>query len=208
MIDIYKTIDILRSRRTIFVSEADFQLELAWVIKELYPNAKVRLEYCPTFDTAMHIDILVIDNGMWIPIELKYKSKGCSKIVDDEVFNLKNHGAKDVNSYLYLNDIKRIEKVKRNVECFERGYTVFITNDLSYLKKPQKEDCIYSQFSLEQGITKSGILDWSANAGAGTKKGCEEPIHLMGNYAMVWADYIKLDETNTGTFKVLVNEIL
>ena len=207
MVDIYKAIDILRSRRTIFVSEADFQLELAWVIKELYPNAKVRLEYCPTFDTAMHIDILVIDNGLWTPIELKYKSKGCSKVVDGEVFNLKDHSAKDVNSYLYLKDIKRIEQVKNNVEYFERGYTVFITNELSYMKKPQKVDCIYSQFSLEHGITKSGILDWSANAGAGTKKGCEEPIKLLGTYEMAWEDYSKLDETNTGTFKVLINEI-
>lgn len=208
MLDIYKALDVLRCRRTIFTSEADFQLEFAWVIKELYNDVKVRLEYSPTFDTTMHIDILVIDDGMWVPIELKYKTKCCTKTVDDEVFYLKNHGAKDVNCYLYLNDIKRIEKIKNNVECFERGYTVFITNDLSYLKKPQKKDCIYSQFSLEEGIIKSGILDWGVKASAGTKKGCEEPIKLLGTYEMVWGDYSRLDETNTGTFKVLVNEVL
>ena len=30
------------------------------IAKENYPNAKIRLEYCPTFDFNMHIDILVI----------------------------------------------------------------------------------------------------------------------------------------------------
>jgi len=37
----------LKEKRKIFVSEADFQLEMAWIIKEEYPDAKVRLEYCP-----------------------------------------------------------------------------------------------------------------------------------------------------------------
>ena len=71
---------------------------MAWIIKDEYPNAKVRLEYCPSFNPNMHIDILVIIDNKWVPIELKYKTKGCSKVIDDETFILKNHGAKDVNS--------------------------------------------------------------------------------------------------------------
>ena len=71
----------LKEKRKIFVSEADFQLEMAWIIKEQYPNAKVRLEYCPTFDFSMHIDILVIIDNRWIPIELKYKTMVCNKTV-------------------------------------------------------------------------------------------------------------------------------
>ncbi|MBA4688124.1 MAG: hypothetical protein H2184_13280 [Candidatus Galacturonibacter soehngenii] len=207
MIDINSIIDVLKQRRPIFVSEADFQLELAWVIKELYPNVKVKLEYCPSFDMNMHIDILIIDDGKWIPLELKYKTKKCIKYVADEVFNLKNHSAKDVNSYLYLKDIQRIEKIKSNIDCFEKGYTIFITNELSYLKKPQKEDCIYNHFSLEDGIVKSGTLDWSEKAGAGTKKNCEEPIELKARYKISWKDYSKLDDTNSGSFKILINEI-
>ena len=45
----------LKQKRKIFVSEADFQLEVAWVIKENYPDAKIRLEYPPSFDLNMHI---------------------------------------------------------------------------------------------------------------------------------------------------------
>lgn len=198
----------LRDRRKIFVSEADFQLEMAWIIKEEYPKAKVRLEYCPTFDFNMHIDILVIIDNMWIPIELKYKTKGCTKVVDNETFNLKNHGAKDVNCYLYLKDIQRIEKIKENVLDFKEGYTVFITNELSYIRKPLKEDCVYQQFSLEDGIIKTGNLDWGKNASEGTKKNCEQPIQLRENYYIKWENYSKLDDSNTGTFMYLVNKIV
>ena len=77
ILDMGLIVDRLKNRRKIFVSEADFQLELAWTIKENYPNAKIRLEYCPSFDLNMHIDILVIMNNKCYPIELKYKPKGC-----------------------------------------------------------------------------------------------------------------------------------
>ena len=89
----------LKQRRQLFVSEADFQLEMAWVIKELYPASKVRLEYTPRFNPDMHIDILVILNNKWIPIELKYKTKARLKLqsyeIDGEYYHLKNHGEKE-----------------------------------------------------------------------------------------------------------------
>ncbi|MEG0826687.1 MAG: hypothetical protein RR404_04390, partial [Bacilli bacterium] len=75
----------LKQRRKIFTSEADFQFELATVIKEEYPKTKIRLEYCPEFDSNMHIDILIIIDDNWIPIELKYKTKGCKKVIDNEI---------------------------------------------------------------------------------------------------------------------------
>ena len=186
----------------------DLQLEMAWIIKDEYPNAKVRLEYCPYFNPNMHIDILVIIDNKWIPIELKYKTKGCSKVIDDETFILKNHGAKDVNSYLYLKDIHRIEDIQKNEKkLFQEGYTIFITNDLSYIKKPMKKDCYYKEFSLEDGIEKSGILKWDSKASAGTKKNCEESIKLNNKYPIKWQEYSKIDDTNTGTFMYLVNRI-
>lgn len=207
LIDIELVITKLKEKRKIFVSEADLQLELAWIIKDEYPCAKVRLEYCPSFDLNMHIDILVIIDDKWIPIELKYKTKGCRKVVDGEIYNLKNHSAKDVNCYLYLKDIQRIEKVKEHVSEFVEGYTVFITNELSYAKKPTKPDCVYKQFSLENSVIKNGMLDWSDNAGSGTKKNCETPIYLAGNYVINWNIYSKIDDTNTGTFIYLTNQI-
>lgn len=207
MFDIYKIIDKLKEKRKLFVSEADFQLELAWIIKEEYSNAKVRLEYSPSFDPNMHIDILVVINDKWIPIELKYKTKGCIKVVDEEEYHLKNHGAKDVNCYLYLKDIQRIERIKEKINNFEKGYTIFITNEMSYTKEPKTDNCIYKDFSLHNGTTKQGVLNWSENAGEGTKKNCEKPIVFKNKYEMLWKDYSKIDVSNTGEFKVLVNEI-
>ncbi len=207
LIDIELVISKLKEKRKLFVSEADLQLELAWIIKDEYPDAKVRLEYCPSFDLNMHIDILVIINDKWIPIELKYKTKNCYKVIDDEIYNLKTHGAKDVNCYKYLKDIERIERIKEHVSQFAEGYTIFVTNEISYSKKPSKPDCVYNQFSLEKHTTKSGILDWGDKASAGTRKNCEKPIHLKGNYYIEWNTYTIIDDTNTGVFLYLVNQI-
>ena len=77
VLDIMQVIERLKTKRKVFVSEADFQFEFAWVMKELYPDYKIRLEYCPSYDRKMHIDVLVITDSGWIPIELKYKTKGC-----------------------------------------------------------------------------------------------------------------------------------
>lgn len=207
MLDIRGCLDELKEKRKIFVSEADFQLELAWIIKDKYPSAKVRCEYTPSFDPNMHIDILVIKDEKWIPIELKYKTKGCVKELDGDVYNIKNHGAKDVNCYLYLKDIQRIETVRANVSVFEEGYTIFITNEKSYLKSPQKLDCVYMDFSLAENEEKHGIMDWAEGTGAGTKKGMEEPIRLLNSYPIHWNEYSKLDDSNTGSFWYLMNHI-
>lgn len=207
LIDFELIMNKLKSKRMVFTSEADLQHELAWTIKELYPHSKVRLEYCPQFDLKMHIDILVIIDNKWIPIEIKYKTKVCCKIIDKEIFNLKNHSAKDVNCYLYLKDIQRIESIKENVPEFNKGYTVFVTNELSYMKEPSKPDCIYKQFSIENNAIKTGILEWSEKASSGTKKNCENPISLKGKYHMKWNLFSKIDDTNTGTFMYLINEI-
>ena len=204
-----KLIEELSKKRKLFVSEADFQLELAWLIKELYPNATVRMEYCPQFDTNMHIDILVIIEDKWIPIELKYKTKGCNKQIDGELYILKNHSAKDVNCYAYLKDIQRIEAIKKNVSSFKEGYTVLITNELSYTKTPRADDVNYYEFSIHEGATKSGTMDWGERTGDGTKgRDCKEPIVLNGKYEMKWNTYSIVDSTNTGVFKVLINKIL
>ena len=77
--DIHNIMHRLSLWRPIFHSEADFQFSLAWIIKEIYPDCEIRLEFVPDFNTNLHLDILVILNGKWIPIELKYTTKKCIK---------------------------------------------------------------------------------------------------------------------------------
>ena len=222
MTEIIKT---LQKKRQIFCSEADFQLEMAWVIKEMYTDAKVRLEYVPkfddkTFNDKMRIDIIVFINNEWIPIELKYKTKKSKKgaledKITQEVFNLKNQGAKDIGCYLYLKDIKRIESIKeQKIEIikgqeknnFKEGYAVFLTNDKTYLESPQNNDCVYKDFSLEDGAIKEGWLKWKKYP---KKKGFEKPITLKGSYTMEWKEFSNVDEERSdGTFYYLVTKII
>lgn len=218
--NIEEIMNLLKKKRKIYISEADFQLEMAMAIKEKYKEkVKVRLEFCPIKFPRMHIDILVIIDGLWIPIELKYKTKKYENEITyedgtKEFFALKEHKAINLNSYKYLKDIERIEKVrKKEPTLFREGYTVFITNDLRYREKP-KEGCMYEMFSLhdrkkEEFIEnkKIGKLEWIGKPSKSTVKDCGEPIHLNKEYTFVWKDYSQVDDSKTGSFIYLVNKI-
>lgn len=200
-------IEELKKRRKIFVSEADLQLEIALIIRDIYPKAKVRLEFHPVFDPNIHIDILVVLNGKWYPIELKYKTLDCEHDVDDEAFYLKKHGAQSEGCYLYLKDIQRIEKDKEAIPEFKHGYTMFLTNDMSYTRGAKKADCNYADFSLGDGEVKTGKMEWGAGSSALRRKSICSPITLKGKYPMKWQTYSVLDDSKAGTFKYVVNEI-
>ena len=119
ILDIDKIMYQLSRWRPIFHSEADFQFSLAWMIKEQYPNCDIRLEFVPEFNPNLHLDILVILDGKWIPIELKYTTRKYIKTINDEVYMLKEQGAKDQGCYNYLKDIMRIEEfVNVNIRMY------------------------------------------------------------------------------------------
>lgn len=199
--DINLVIDTLRKSNKIFSTEAEFQLEMAIEIRKLYPDAKVKLEYNPTFDNSMYIDILVIMHNKMYPIELKYKTKSCKITYDNIEYNLKNHSAKNENCYYYIKDISRIEKCKDKMPLFERGYTIFLTNDLSYLNKP-RENSQYINFSIHKGAgNKTNIIKWQRKE---PKIGFEKSIKLKGKYPINWIEYSKVEDN---IFMYLLNEI-
>ena len=200
MIDITACMRRLSGKRPVFASEADFKFSLAWEIQSVYSDSEVIIEYIPQYSRNVHIDILVVKDGKFIPIELKYKTRGAEIKAGGIQYNLKNHGAKDINCYKYLYDIQRIEEFRDNCILFEEGYTIFITNETTYKKAPARKDCIYAAFSLEEGIVKTGKMDWSPEAGEGTKKGCENPVNLTGEYLIHWDRYSCVDTSQEGTF--------
>ncbi|MFV0275201.1 MAG: hypothetical protein ACK5HL_03055 [Bacilli bacterium] len=106
-----------------------------------------------------------------------------------------------------MKDIQRLERIKDNINNFNKGYTIFLTNELSYTRNPKKVNSFYEQFSLDDNTTKEGILDWHENTSSGTKKGLENSIVLRSKYHIRWNEFSNLDDTNSGTFKILVNEI-
>ena len=50
------------------------------MIKEQYSNCDIRLEFVPEFNSNLHLDILVILDGKWIPIELNIRQKNILKL--------------------------------------------------------------------------------------------------------------------------------
>ncbi len=203
--DLSKPLVELSNSRKVFHSEADFQFALAWKIQEAYPTAKVRLEYCPScIKTTMHIDILVIIDDDWYPIELKYKTLKCVKDHQGEIFTLKNHGAQDIGRYDFLKDVQRIEKFRRALPKFKKGFSILLTNDPAYWSNSGRVDTVYYQFKISEHQIKTGKMDWASHAGKGTMKGRESSIELEGEYQINWKMYSQLDETRSGTFKYLI----
>lgn len=154
----------------------------------------------------MHIDILVIIDESWIPLEIKYKTKGCEKTIDGDKYFLKDQSAQDCGRYDFLKDISRIEYLKNNLNRYEEGYAIFLTNDLSYTKKVRK-NTTYEKFSLEKGVIKNEVLDWSEKTSIGTKKNRENPIVLNNDYEFKWRNYSKIDDSNTGEFQILIVKV-
>ncbi|NBJ17010.1 MAG: hypothetical protein FNP40_15925 [Dehalobacter sp. 4CP] len=207
--DIKVLIESLKTCRKIFVSEKDFQFALAWEIQKNMPQAEVRMEYCPAdVDESMHVDILVKDNGLWFPIELKYMTLGCNVVVNEERYILKNQGAQDIRRYDFLKDIMRVEKLISSGGPFSKGFAVLLTNDPTYWKTSNASNTCDAAFRINEGAKISGVLNWDERTGIGTKKGREEPIVLNGSYDMYWHDFSFITDKRWGRFRYLSAEVL
>ena len=170
-----------------YLSEAQFQFELAWVIKEKFNNAKILLEYTACTMKSNKVDengkskgktkrfesdIIVLFDNEYQVIELKYKT---ARSTINNV-QLVTHGGQPGTKYDYLWDIHRIELLKEkpekdaqgnfytyllNKKC-SGGYAIFLTNDSSYYGgQEQPGDSAY-QFRLENSreIDTSKVLVW------------------------------------------------
>ncbi len=239
--NINDVIEKLKKKGKVFVSEKDFQLELAWTIKELYKNdVSVKLEYRPKDviieytdknkrkrTTSMYIDILVIQNNKWYPIELKYKTNKIINNIEhidyyidsndkDEIIELKNQSARDQGRCNFLWDISRIEQLKKQkVEEFAKGYAILITNDSNYFEGKQKNKTSADEdFKIDQErkIIKR-TLEWKKGTKPGTIGSCPRRIELENIPNICWKEYIdlnKVKEANkykNGKFKYVCVEI-
>lgn len=204
----------LGKERPIFSSEADFQFALAWQIEKYLKRNKVkdyrvRLEYCPGISfkkTLMHIDIIVFIKEGYIPIELKYKTKEGGYTSGIDKYKLKTQGARNISCHAYIKDINRIEYLRDEYKDFKfiEGYTIFLTNDEVYLRKPNK-NCDYRKLSLHNEtnhiLRKNKYLKF--NNGVCAKK--YPSIRLKDDYKINWNVYSEID-SNT-TFYYLINKI-
>lgn len=195
--ELLPVIELLRQKRSLFHSEADFQFALAWEIQHSYPTAEIRIEYPTASEPNKYIDILVYNKGCAYPIELKYKTKKLSALVGGEQYNLKNHGAQDLGAYDFVKDICRVETFATHLGGFKCGYVLWLTNDQYYWNAPNNPNAGYAAFSVHHGANKTGNMSWGSHLSAGTIKGREKELQLRNEYDIIWNDYSDLNVKNS-----------
>ena len=208
--EIIEALEELKKEKRIFVSEKDFQLELAWKLKEIFERKKekinIKLEFCIEIknEKPMYIDILVNYKNKWYPIELKYKTKKYyDDSSEDESIKLKNQEARDQGRYDFLWDIKRLEKIKNIKEKnFAEGFAIFLTNDLNYLNGGS--NCKDEDFRLyNREIDTKMELKWKNNPSKGTIGKRTEKIKFDNIVKIKWDEYYNFNKEN-GKFMILI----
>jgi hypothetical protein len=207
MLDVHTILRELAHRRPVFHSEADFQHSFAWLIHEKIPDAVIRLEMPFERDKqSCYLDLWVANRIQSWAFELKYKTRKMSASITGEVYNLKNHGAQDVNRYSVLKDIERLEHLLASRRMV-MGYLVFVTNDSAYWTPGVKKISIDAAFRIHENTLIQGELCWGTAASAGTVKGMERPIYLSGHYRVDWREYSRIESIACGRFRYMVIEI-
>lgn len=166
----------------LFQSEAQFQFELAWKLKEVYgDNIAVYLEDMRAvmknekgkITQKFYTDIVVEQGDYCVAIELKYKT---AEFKNKDV-QLSDHAAVDLGKYDYLWDVHRVElltglskpnnKVKGEeleiLKKCQKGFAVLLTNEEKYWEGRQgNKITIDYQFSIgeKNGKLSGKVLDW------------------------------------------------
>ncbi len=168
----------------LFESEAQFQFDLAWKLQEvLGDDSKIYLEKRLGAGKRKYTDIVIECHGAIIAIEVK------NKFADKEVTYTKNgvkvvipaQGAADEGCFDFLNDISRIEELKKN-KSIDFGFAIMLTNYPLYWGDGVKDNSKWSQYCLWNGRSKSGVFYWYG-------KSKKEDISLSRTYGITWQDY-------------------
>ncbi len=205
VLDIHTVMKRLAEKRPIFHSEADFQFALAWQIRELVSDSKIRLEFSPFPDESKRMDL-----DIWVPsersaIEVKYPKDHLDVTVNGERFLLKQ-GADDIARYDFVRDIARMEKVVAEREDADHGIAVLLTNWRALWNPPAQNRKVPNdaEFRLHEGRVLIGELHWTNKPQGAERK---SPILLNGSYEMRWHDYRDRKLGKNSHFRYLAVEI-
>lgn len=208
--DIYKVISELSKTNPVFHNEQGFQDYLVHTIEKFYPKLKIKFEHKIRLDEVhrSYIDILIRnENGLYIPVELKYKTNRLNCNFDDSVYELSNQSAEDITRYGYLKDISRLEKFSELEEKFIVGYAILLTNQCNVWNDSY---CgfgnTFENFLINENIVvESGVKKWSDNTSKNIKQAYPS-FELKQSYQIKWFDYSDFNQTN-GCFKIAITEI-
>lgn len=204
------------SGQRFFVSEADFQHSLAIELHKIFNDtAQIILEFPikkPGEQRIIHIDIMVIKDGDFYPIELKYKTRPIkseklyenTKIPVSEL--LADHKGNDDNCYHVWADINRIEWL------IDKGYAksgvcIFISNNKSFWYAKSNPNSMAYAFRTTEGEKMSGWHKWNVKNDTNSKHLKDKPDLFMQNaYNFQWQDFCDTGD-KYGQFKSLFIEI-
>jgi hypothetical protein len=187
MIDLHRVMERLAGRRPVFHSEADFQHELAWELRQLRPLAPIRLERPLANGQRGAIDVVIAVEGRQHALELKYLSRRFEDVISGEHFALKQHSAHDIRRYDVCKDIHRMEEFSR-----ESGWSsavLVLTNDPAFWNNSDREGSCDVAFRIGDGRALGGTLEWAPHTSPGTQRRRERPIPLTGRYSLCWRDF-------------------
>jgi hypothetical protein len=207
VIQISEILATLAKKRPIFHSEADFQHAISWEIQQQLPNASLRLERpVQVNNRSLHVDVWVITQDEILAIELKYKTRGLSVLVDGEKFDLKDQSAQDIARYDFMKDIQRLEQVTAE-QGRTTGYAILLTNDSAYWINPANRNTVDAAFRIGDGRTLEGVFDWGVNASDGTKMSREQSLALRNGYLVKWEDFSHPSPASYGSFRSLTIKV-
>lgn len=210
--DLIKFILDFSKHRKIFHSESDFQLELGMYF--MRNNFEVRLE--KSFKKISIYNKIELDielNGC-IAIELKYKTDVFKGTVNNEIFELKQHGANSLGRFDVFNDARRVKSLKdSNKTTINKGYTVFLTNDKNYWSNDGSKT-MSKDFDLtnHRNLKKGEILDWNPKTPkikSVSKKRLSpfSPIKIEFDDVINWYDFSEIGNCENGDFRFFILDI-
>ena len=168
--DLIDILGTLKESRPVFHSEDDFKLALVQIISAEHKKYKIRLERPinikmldkkgSVMEPAVRapIDIVIIDEmGNYIPIELKYKTKKTkiesTGILNDDKYELANHGASDIGRVSFRKDIYRIERfLESNSENCKVGFVIILTNEKEYWDNILEKEILNRHYSFHNNM--------------------------------------------------------
>ena len=204
MLEVCELMKDLARKRPVFHSEADFQHALAWHIREVGLDPRIRLERpvkWPRPTDRIYLDLWL--PGSSVAVELKYRTQRLEYKDEDECFDLRDQSAHDTGRYDFLKDVQRLEQLsvsKRTV--VQSGLAILLTNDHLYWDCPKRKTND-AQFRIHGGRTIKGKMEWSKRAGAGTTKGRRAAICLKDSYDLAWQCYANLGDGTHQQFRYL-----
>ena len=143
----------------------------------------------------MYVDLVVYNEKEYIPIEIKYKTRGF--VADHLVFShpekempiLKEQGAQDLGLYGFWKDVRRVEMIRETYPtAVKNGIALFVTNDPYYCDRKDSDikstEVNYYAFRMTEGRIASGELCWT-KATSEIAEG-DPGFELSGSHEIHW----------------------